>query len=99
MAAAANQNLQNQLDQTNATTRNQLSAPTTYFISGTPCLDWHRQKLVLDDMLSKKRVGGTLDAKSVAQGTAAGNPHAGGAAPAAGILATFQQDLFKLMAN
>ena len=89
MAAAANQNLQNQLDQTTVTARDPLSAPSTYLISGVPSLEWHKTKKVLDDLLSKKRVGGTLDAKSVAQGTAPGNPHAGGPAPAAGVIATF----------
>ena len=62
MAAAANQQIQNQLDQTSATARNPLSPPTDYLISGIPSIDWYRRQTVVDDLLSKKRVGGTLDA-------------------------------------
>ena len=81
---------QNQLEHTHATPREPLLHPSgPFFISGVPDIGWFQHKKIFDDMLSKKRVGGTLDAKSVAQGTAAGNPHAVGPAPAAAVLATF----------
>ena len=71
MAAAANLNLMNQLDQTIATPRTPIVAPNSYLISGVPTLDWHKIKKLVDDLLSKIRVGGTLNGKDVAQTSSA----------------------------
>ena len=85
MAAVANQQLQNQLLETQPTNRE----PRQHYISGIPCKEWFIDgEKILNEGLAKKRVGGTHIAKDVALGQAAGNPHAGGAAPAAAILAT-----------
>ena len=83
--AAQMQQLQNQLNQTQPTLRIALGI----VITGIPTITWYKTRQIVLTKLGANRVGGTLDARSVATGAAAGNPHAAGAAPAAAIVAIF----------
>ena len=85
MAAAAN--ILQDLQRGQGPLKEQLDLPSL-FISGTPDLYWSKYKILLDLKLSEKRIG-SLDAKSVADGTAPGGRNAGGAAVAGAVQAAF----------
>ena len=98
MANAANQQIQNILQ--NQTVQKNDGLLFTEPINGIPIADWNtKKKPILDQALAEKRYA-NLDALSVATGTAPGGPNAGGAPPAAPILATFtsaSQNTYGLM--
>ena len=58
------------------------------FISGVPCLDWQSKKITLDAKLAEKRLG-SMDGKSICQGTAAGGANYVGPAVAQPIQNVF----------
>ena len=85
--AAANQNLQNVLQNQTTQQNDRLSFNQT--IDGIPRADWNmKDKMELDTSLAEKRYA-NLDAYSVAQGIAPGGQNAPGGPPAAGSIAIY----------